>query len=31
VGRYAVSFARSVGINDVDGTYRIGLDVELLR
>jgi len=30
VGRYAVSFARSVGINDVDGTYRIGLDVEVL-
>ncbi len=31
VGRYAVSFARSVGINDVDGAYRIGLDVEILR
>lgn len=31
VGRYAVGVARSTGLNDVGATYRIGLDVELLR
>jgi hypothetical protein len=31
IGRYGVTFARSLGINDVGGTYRIGLDVAFIE
>lgn len=31
IGRYAITFARSVGINDVGGIFRIGLDVDFIR
>lgn len=31
VGRYAIGVARSQGLNDVGATYRVGLDVELMR
>jgi hypothetical protein len=31
IGRYALTFARSVGINDVAGAYRVGLDVDFIQ
>ncbi len=31
VGRYAITFARSQGINDVGGTFRLGIDVVFIR
>lgn len=31
IGRYAITFARALGINDVGGTYRFGVDVAFIR
>ena len=30
-GRYTVSFSHGTGVNDVGGTYRVGLDIEFPR
>ncbi len=31
IGRYTLDIARSSGLNDVGATYRVGLDIEVLR
>jgi hypothetical protein len=31
IGRYVVTFARTEGVNDLSGTYRVGLDVDFIR
>ena len=29
VGRYTIAAARGSGINDIGGTYRVGIDIEI--
>lgn len=31
IGRYVITFARTDGVNDLGGTYRVGLDVDFIR
>lgn len=31
IGRYVIALARGSGLNDVGATYRVGLDVEILK
>ncbi|UCF40792.1 MAG: hypothetical protein JSW43_00140 [Gemmatimonadota bacterium] len=31
IGRYVISVARGSGLNDIGATYRVGLDVDILR
>jgi hypothetical protein len=31
IGRYVIAVARGGGLNDVGATYRVGLDVDILK